>query len=141
MPSAVGREPRRPVCETPAVEINPTVVRNVAIIAAIAALAVIWSTGFSVIASGVSQILLVIFVFALVGFGYQYFRQNELAWSVISENRRRALIASAIGIVVLIIFGFPLLSSVIGPLGVIALIAILAAVIAWIIWDSRRFTF
>jgi hypothetical protein len=120
---------------------NRTVVRNVAIIAAIAALAVVWSTGFSAIAEGISQIILVIFVFALLGFGYQYFRRNELAWSVISENRRRAIIGSAIGIAVLIVIGFPLLSPVIGPLGVIALIAILASVIAWIIYDSRRFNY
>ena len=134
-------EPRRTFCEAAGVDINRTVVRNVAIIAAIAALAVVWSAGFGAIANGISQIILVIFVFALLGFGYQYFRQNELAWSVISENRRRAIIGSAVGIAVLIIIGFPLLSPIIGPLGVIALIALLAAVIAWIIYDSRRFTY
>lgn len=133
-------EPRRTFCETDRVDVNRTVARNVAIIAAIAAVAVIWSSGFDAIAQGISQIILVIFVFALLAFGYQYFRRNELAWSVISETRRRALIGSAIGIALLVAIGFPLLSPVIGPLGVIALIAILVAVIAWIIYDSRRFT-
>lgn len=122
-------------------DLNRDAVRNIAIIAAIAALAVIWSTGFGAIAEGISQIILVVFVFALLGFGYQYFRRNELAWSVISETRRRVVIGSAIAIAVLIVIGFPLLSPVIGPLGVIALIALLGAVIAWIIYDSRRFTY
>lgn len=122
-------------------DLNRDAVRNIAIIAAIAALAVIWSTGFGAIAEGISQIILVVFVFALLGFGYQYFRRNELAWSVISETRRRVVLGSAIAIAVLIVIGFPLLSPVIGPLGVIALIALLGAVIAWIIYDSRRFTY
>ena len=134
-------EPGRTFCETGLVDINRTVARNLAIIAAIAAIAVIWSSGFDAIAQGISQIILVIFVFALLAFGYQYFRRNELAWSVISETRRRALIGSAIGIVLLVAIGFPLLSPIIGPLGVIALIAICVAVIAWIIYDSRRFDY
>lgn len=122
-------------------DLNRVAVRNIAIIAAIAALAVVWSTGFGAIAEGISQIILVVFVFALLGFGYQYFRRNELAWSVISETRRRVIIGSAIAIALLIVIGFPLLSPAIGPLGVIALIALLGAVIAWIIYDSRRFTY
>lgn len=120
-------------------EINRTVARNVLIIAAIAAVAVVWSTGFETITRGLSQIILVVFVFAMIGFGYQYFRQNELAWSVISETRRKVMIGCAVGAGLLLVFGFPLLAPTIGVLGVIALIVALVAVIAWIVWDSRRF--
>ena len=52
-------------------------VRNFLIIAAIAALGVVWREGFSAIAVSANQVITVIFVAVLALFGYSYFRQNR----------------------------------------------------------------
>lgn len=119
--------------------INWTAVRNAAIILGLAGLVLVWQEGFGDLAGSASLILTVLFVIALIGFGYSYFRQNTLAWLVLKTWQRVVIIACGIGIVLLVVAGFPLLADRITPLGVIALIAVLVLVIAWIIRESRRF--
>jgi hypothetical protein len=117
--------------------VNRTAIRNIAIIAAIAVLAVLWQ-GVGVIAAGLSQIILVLFVFALIAFGYRYFQQRQLAWLVLSDTQRAIIIGAAAAIAVLII-GFPFIASAITGLGTIVLIAALALLIFWVIRESQRF--
>lgn len=119
--------------------INWTGVRNAAIILGLAAIVLVWQEGFGDIAGSANLILTVLFVAALIGFGYSYFRQNSLAWLVLKTWQRVVIIACAVGIVVLIVAGFPLLGDRLTPLGVLALIAVLALVIVWVVRESRRF--
>ncbi len=113
-------------------------VRNFLIIAGIAGLGVIWQEGFDTLAVGTNQIFLVLFVFGLLGFAYNYFRQNELAWLVLKQWQRTLIIVCGIGIALLVIAGFPLLGDALSPLGVLALIAALVLVIVWVVRESRR---
>lgn len=117
--------------------VNWVGVRNGAIIAGIAALAVIWQEGFSAIAEATSLIILVLFVAAIAAFGINYFRQNRLAWLILKPWQRIVIIAAAVGIAV-VILGFPWLSDVLTPLGAIALAAALVLLIVWIVRESRR---
>lgn len=119
--------------------INWVGVRNFAIIAAIAGLVFVSQEGFGSAAFTGSLIIQVIFVAALISFGYNYFRQNQLAWLVLKPWQRYVIIACSIGIAFLLIGGFPLLGDRLTPLGVIALIAALALVIVWVVRESRRF--
>lgn len=119
--------------------INWVGVRNFAIIAGIAGLVLVWREGFGAIAVSSRQILLVLFVVGLAAFAYQYFRQNQLAWLVLRPWQRNLIIACGIGIALLIVVGFPLLSDRLTPLGVLALIAALVLVIVWVVRESRRF--
>jgi len=114
-------------------------VRNFLIIAGIAALGVIWQEGFGTLAVGAEQIFLVLFVFGIIAFGYNYFRQNELAWLVLKPWQRITIVVCAVGIAFLVIAGFPLLGDRLSPLGVLALIAALVLVIVWVVRESRRF--
>ncbi len=114
-------------------------VRNFLIIAGIAGLGVIWQEGFGTLAVGAEQIFLVLFVFGLVAFAYNYFRQNELAWLVLKSWQRTTIIVCGVGIAFLVIAGFPLLGDTLSPLGVLALIAALVLVIVWVVRESRRF--
>ncbi len=118
--------------------INWVGVRNAAIILGIAALAVVWQSGFAAIANAASLIILVLFVAAIAVFGINYFRRNELAWLVLKPWQRVTIIVAAILIGALII-GFPWLSVPLTPLGAIALIAALVLLIIWVIRESRRF--
>ena len=70
-------------------------------------------------------IIQVLFVAALIAFGYNYFRQNQLAWLVLKPWQRYVIIGCGVGIAFLLIGGFPLLGDRLTPLGVIALIAVL----------------
>lgn len=117
--------------------INWVGVRNAAIIAGIAALAVVWREGFEAIAGAASMIILVLFVAAMAIFGINYFRQNRLAWLILKPWQRITIIAAAIGIAVLIV-GFPWVSDLLTPLGAIALVAAFVLLIVWIIRESRR---
>ena len=119
--------------------INWVGVRNFAIIAAIAGLVFVSQEGFGSAALTSSLIIQVIFVAALISFGYNYFRQNQLAWLVLKPWQRYVIIACAIGIAFLVIGGFPLLGDRLTPLGVLALIAVLGLVIVWVVRESRRF--
>jgi hypothetical protein len=121
------------------VRINWVGVRNFLIIAGVAALVLVSQEGFSTVAVGSQQIILVIFVFAIAAFAYNYFRQNELAWLVLKPWQRGLIIACGVGIVLLMLVGFPLLKDRLTPLGVIALIAALALIIVWVVRESRRF--
>jgi hypothetical protein len=114
-------------------------VRNFLIIAAIAGVALVWEKGFSAIAISANQIITVLFVAALVAFGYGYFRQNRLAWLVLRPWQRVVVIICAAGIAFLVIAGFSLLDDRLSPLGVVALIGVLVLVIFWVIRESRRF--
>jgi len=119
--------------------INWVGVRNFVIIAAIAGLVFVSQEGFGAVAVSSELIIQVLFVAALIAFGYNYFRQNELAWLVLKPWQRYVIIACAIGIAFLLIGGFPLLGDRLTPLGVIALAAVLALVIVWVVRESRRF--
>lgn len=119
--------------------INPIAVRNFLIIAAIAGLVFVSQEGFGATAGSISLIIQVLFVAALIVFVYNYFRQNQLAWLVLRPWQRYVIIACGIGIAVLIVAGFPLLSDRLTPLGVIALIAALVLIIVWVVRESRRF--
>lgn len=119
--------------------VNRIAARNVGIVLAIAALAVLSGSIFGSVADGLTLIIMVLFLFAIAAFAYNYFRQNELAWLVLSDRQKKILIGAGIGIALLVILGFPLLSPYITPLGVIALIAVLVLVIIWVIRESRRF--
>ncbi len=116
---------------------NPTAARNIAIIAGIAVLAVLWQ-GVGIIAAGLSQVILVLFVFALLAFGWRYFQQRQLAWLVLSETQKGIIIGAGVGIAALII-GFPLIAPIITGLGAVVLIAALALVIFWVMRESQRF--
>jgi multidrug transporter EmrE-like cation transporter len=119
--------------------INWVGVRNAAIIAVIAGLVFVSQEGFGGAAGSASLIIQVIFVAALLSFAYNYFRQNQLAWLVLKPWQRNLIIGCGIGIALLLLFGFPLLSDRLTPLGVLALIAVLVLVIVWVVRESRRF--
>jgi hypothetical protein len=121
------------------VRINWVGVRNFLIIAAIAGLVLVWEEGFGAVAVSAQQIILVLFVAAIAVFGYNYFRQNQLAWLVLRPWQRAVIVAAGIGIAFLLLAGFPLLGDRLTPLGVIALIAALVLVIVWVVRESRRF--
>ncbi|MFP5452400.1 MAG: hypothetical protein ACLGG9_11730 [Thermoleophilia bacterium] len=118
--------------------INWTGVRNGAIIAGLAGLVLVWQEGFGELADSANLILSVLFVAALIGFGVNYFRQNTLAWLVLKTWQRVVIIACGVGIVLLLLVGFPLLGDQLTPLGVIALVAVLVLVIVWVVRESRR---
>jgi hypothetical protein len=119
--------------------INWVGVRNFLIIAAIAGIVLVWQEGFGALAVSAERIILVLFVAALAVFGYNYFRQNRLAWLVLKPWQRAVIIIAGLGIAFLLIGGFPLLEDRLTPLGVLALIAALALVIVWVVRESRRF--
>ena len=119
--------------------VNWVGVRNFAIIAAIAGLVFVSQEGFGLSAGTAGLIIQVIFAAALISFGYNYFRQNQLAWLVLKPWQRNLIIVCGVGIAFLLIAGFPLLSDRLTPLGVVALIAILVLVIVWVVRESRRF--
>jgi hypothetical protein len=121
------------------VRINWTGVRNGAIIAGLAGLVLVWQEGFGDLADSANLILSILFVAALIGFGVNYFRQNTLAWLVLKTWQRVVIIACGVGIVLLLLVGFPLLGDQLTPLGVIALVAVLVLVIVWVVRESRRF--
>lgn len=119
--------------------INWVGVRNFLIIAAIAGLVLVWEEGFGAVAVSAQRIILVLFVAAIAVFGYNYFRQNRLAWLVLRPWQRAVIVAAGIGIAFLLLAGFPLLGDRLTPLGVIALMAALVLVIVWVVRESRRF--
>lgn len=119
--------------------INWTGVRNFLIIAGIAGLVLVWQEGFGSLAISAERILTVLFVIALVAWGYSYFRQNALAWLILKPWQRALIILCGAGIVFLLIGGFPLLGDRLTPLGIFALIAVLVLVIVWVVRESRRF--
>jgi len=111
-------------------------VRNIAIVLAIAALVAVWQ-GAQIIALGISQIIFVMFLIGMIAFGVNYVRQRPLAWLVLSDTQKRVIIGAVVGIVLLVL-GYSFFSSVITPFGVMALIAILAVLALWVIRESRR---
>ena len=119
--------------------INWVGVRNFLIIAGIAGIVLVWEEGFGAIAVSAERIILVLFVAALAVFGYNYFRQNRLAWLVLKTWQKVVIIVAGLGIAFLLIGGFPLLEDRLTPLGILALIAALALVIVWVVRESRRF--
>ena len=113
--------------------------RNLLIIAAIAAVVLVWEKGFNAIAVSANQVITVIFVAALVVFAYNYFRHNRLAWLVLKRWQRTTIVLAGLGIVFLLVAGFELLGDRLTPLGVLALVAALALLIVWVVRESRRF--
>ena len=95
--------------------------------------------GFAALAISANLVISIIFVAALIAFGYRYFRENRLAWLVLKPWQRVTIILCGAGIIFLLVAGFPLLGPRVSDLGVIALIAALALVIVWVIKESRRF--
>lgn len=114
-------------------------VRNFLIIAGLAGLVFVSRRGFDSAAVSANVIITIIFVAAILLFGYRYFRENRLAWLVLRPWQRIAIIVCSVGIVFLLVAGFPLLGPRVSDLGVIALVAALALVIVWVIKESRRF--
>lgn len=119
--------------------INPTALRNGAIIAALAGVVLVWQEGFGEITGALNLILSLLFIAGLLAFGVNYFRRNTLAWLVLKTWQRVVIIACGVGIVALLLVGFPLLGGRITPLGVLALIAALVLIIVWVLRESRRF--
>ena len=119
--------------------VNWVGVRNFLIIAAAAGLVFVSQEGFGLTTGTASLIIQVLFLAAIIAFAYNYFRQNELAWLVLKPWQRYVIIACVIGIVLLLLVGFPLLGDRLTPLGVLALIAVLVLVIVWVVRESRRF--
>lgn len=119
--------------------INWVGVRNFLIIAALAGLVFVSQEGFGATAGSLSLIVQVLFVAAIIAFAYNYFRQNTLAWLVLKPWQRYVILACGVGIVALLLVGFPLLGDRLTPLGVIALIAVLVLIIVWVVRESRRF--
>ncbi|MFN8110697.1 MAG: hypothetical protein U0Y82_12760 [Thermoleophilia bacterium] len=114
-------------------------VRNLIIVLALAAVVYGLQAKANVVAVSLGQIITVLFLAAVIVFAYHYFREHELAWLVIPSVHRRLIVACAIGIVLLLTVGFPLLAPYITSLGVVALAAALGVAIAWMIRESRRF--
>jgi len=125
----------------PRMRVNWVGVRNFAIIAGIAAIAVVWQDGADAIADALGTIIVVLFVAAIGVFAFNYFRQNQLAWLVMKPWQRWVVIICGVGIAFLLISlaVFPDLVDRLTPLGMVALIAVLALVIVWVIRESRRF--
>ena len=125
----------------PRMRVNWVGVRNFAIIAGIAAIAVVWQDGADAIADALGIIIVVLFVAAIGVFAFNYFRQNQLAWLVMKPWQRWVVIICGVGIAFLLISlaVFPDLVDRLTPLGMVALIAVLALVIVWVIRESRRF--
>ena len=119
--------------------VNWVGVRNFLIIAVAAGLVFVSQEGFGLTTGTASLIIQVLFLAAILAFAYNYFRRNELAWLVLKPWQRYVIIACVIGIVLLLLVGFPLLGDRLTPLGVLALIAILVLVIVWVVRESRRF--
>jgi hypothetical protein len=117
--------------------VNWVAVRNFLIIAAIAALGVVWREGFSAIAVSANQVITVIFVAVLALFGYRYFRQNRLAWLVLRPWQRAVILASGVAILALVI-GYPWATERLTAGGFFALLAALALLIVWVVRESRR---
>lgn len=118
--------------------VNWVGVRNFLIIAAVAGLVFVSQEGFGDTAGAANLIIQVIFIAVLIAFAYNYFRRNELAWLVLKPWQRYVIIASIVGIAVLLL-GFRFLDDRLTPLGVLALIAVLVLVIVWVVRESRRF--
>jgi hypothetical protein len=112
-------------------------VRNFLIIAAIAALGVVWREGFSAIAVSANQVITVIFVAVLALFGYSYFRQNRLAWLVLRPWQRAVIIAAGLAILALVI-GYSWAAERLTAAGFFALLAALVLLIVWVVRESRR---
>jgi hypothetical protein len=118
--------------------VNMTVVRNIAIVMGIAALVFVSQRGFGAVAVSLNQIIFILFVAGIAVMAYQYFRQNELAWMVIPAWQRKAIVGLGIAILLLLTLGIPLLGPHISALGVIALAAACALAIVWMVRRSRR---
>ena len=112
-------------------------VRNIAIVLAIAALVALWQ-GAEILVAGLSQIIFVLFLVAIIAFGINYFRRRQLAWLVLSDLQKTIIIGAAVGVVVLVL-GYPFIAPIITPLGVVGLIAVLAVMALWVIRESQRF--
>ena len=114
-------------------------IRNFLILAAIAALGVVFDRGLGATATAINQIFLVVFLAFLVLMGYQYFRENRLKWLVIKPVLRGVIFVCAVAIVVLVAAGPVLFADRISYAGVWALAAALGLVIIWIVSQSRRY--
>lgn len=117
---------------------SPTAVRNLAIVLGIAALGVIWRTGFGEAGKAISQAISVLFVVAIGYALYRYFTSNTLTWYAIPRIRRYVFVACGVGLAVVLLFGFPLLQPHVGAFGVVAILTALALTMVWIIQESRR---
>lgn len=117
---------------------NSTVIRNVAIVLAIAGLALVWQTGFGESTALIQRVIGIAFIL-LIGYAvYRYFSENRLAWYAIPRVQRHVFVACLVGTVALLLVGVDLLGPVIGTFGVILLIAAMVLVMIWIVRESRR---
>ena len=123
------------------VNVNGVAVRNVAIIAGIAAVIYALRGLGSDITEAAGRIILVLFVVAIGFFAINYFRQHELAWLVLKPWQRWVVIICGAGIALLVVggLGFEAFRDELSVLGIFALIGVLGLIIAWVIRESRRF--
>lgn len=117
--------------------VNKVALRNTAIIAALAGLGMAFQRGPDALVTGASQLILVLFVAAMLVVGYQYFREHKLAWLVLRPWQRAVIVTSA-ALIAIVALAAPWLGDVVSPLGVMALIAALVLIIVWVIRESRR---
>jgi len=117
--------------------VNPVAVRNTAIVLGIAAVALVWQTGFGVSTFWIQRIIGVLFVLLIGWAVYRYFSQNRLAWYAIPPAQRYVFVACLVAVIVLLLFGSAL-TPALGPFGVIVLIAGLVVAMIWIVRESRR---
>ncbi len=116
---------------------SPVAVRNTAIVLGIAALALVWQTGFGVSTFWIQRVIGILFVLLIGWAVYRYFSQNRLAWYAIPRAQRYVFVACLAAVIALLLAG-NLLSPYVGPFGVIVLIAGLVVVMIWIVRESRR---
>jgi hypothetical protein len=117
--------------------VNWVGVRNFVIIAAIAALGVVWQRGFDAIAISINQVITVIFVAVMALFAYRYFRENRLAWLVLRPWQRAVIVTAGVAIVALVVL-YPYAAERLTVAGFFALLAALALLIVWVVRESRR---
>lgn len=86
---------------------NSVALRNTAIILVLAGVGTVWRRGLSSLTFGLGQLVSVMFVAALIGFGIQYFRERRLAWLVLKGWQRAVIILAAGSAVFLAIFRLP----------------------------------
>ena len=113
-------------------------IRNFLILAAIAALGVVFDRGLGATRTAINQIFLVVFLAFLVLIGYRYFRENRLKWLVIKPALRAVIIVCAVAIVAIVVLAV-FFADRISYAGVWALAAALGLVIVWIVSQSRRY--
>ncbi len=114
------------------------VLRNAAILVAIAFGFTFLGDGLALTNRLVSQLIMIALVIGLAIFALQYFRENQLKWLVIKRPLRAVIIGCAALMALLAVAGPTLFGDRLSS-GTLLLFEIaLGLVIVWIVVDSRR---